>query len=122
MIEQIYSQVIKEITQEIKEGKGDLSKSIDNYIKGIMSRGELHKRGGLSNDKVKALLLSEFNSTKKDKVEAILNSTILEEVFYMKCYNKLKELIEEGVSYEELHTEVKDDPLLYEIFKELVGM
>jgi hypothetical protein len=121
MNRQIYSQAIKEIAQEIKEGKGDLSKSIDNYIKGIMSRGELHKRGGLSNDKVKALLLSVFNSTKDDKVEAILSSTILEEVFYIKCYNKLKELIEEGVSYEELYNEAKDEPLLFEIFKELVG-
>jgi hypothetical protein len=39
----------------------------------------------------------------------------------MKCYNKLKELIEEGVSYEELYNEAKDEPLLFEIFKELVG-
>jgi hypothetical protein len=121
MNRQIYSQAIEEIAQEIKEGKGDLSKSIDSHIMAIMSRGELYKRGGLSNDKVKALILSEFNSTIDNKVEALLSSTILEEVLYMKCYNKLKELIEEGVSYEELYNEAKDEPLLFEIFKELVG-
>jgi hypothetical protein len=120
MSKDIYYTVIEEIADELIRGKGNFKPSalniINSLIKNKAEEYKLHKIKPTEEEVKK-----EIDTLFKIASDIVIKSREFKDTLYKKSYDKLKALVDEGIDFQTIFTEVYDDEsYLNDIFIRLI--
>jgi hypothetical protein len=120
MSKDIYYTVIEEIADELIRGKGNFKPSalniINSLIKNKAEEYKLHKIKPTEEEVKK-----EIDTLFKIASDIVIKSREFKDTLYKKSYDKLKDLVDEGIDFQTIFTEVYDDEsYLNDIFIRLI--